>query len=130
MPDPQAQRRAADRFQLLRSLDDPQACADGTFRIVLVRGRHAEHPHDRVSDELLHHAAVALDLGPRHPGVGREHLVHVFGIRRLRGGREPDQVAEERGDDLSLLGNGTDGRVERHGAFRAELEAAFVLEAT
>ena len=127
---PQAQRRAADRFELLRSLDDPQARADGTLRIVLVRGRHAEHPDDRVSDELLHHATVALDLGPRHPGVGREHLVHVFGVRRLRGGREPDQIAEERRDDFALLGDGTDRRAERRGALRAKPEAAFVLEAT
>ena len=100
---PEAQRRAADRFELLRGLDDPQGRADGALRIVLMRCGHAEHPDDRVSDELLHHATVALDLGARHPGVGREHLVHVFGVRPLRGGREPDQIAKERGDDLSLL---------------------------
>ena len=108
-PDAQAERCSADRLELLGVLGDPKSRANRALGVVLVGRRHPEDPDDRIPDELLHHAAVGLDLRPSHRGVGREHLVDVFGIGRLRGGGEPDQVAEERGDDLALLGD-RDGR--------------------
>ena len=69
-----------------------------------------EDPDDRVPDELLHDTAVGVDLCLGHRGVGREHPVDIFGIGRLRRRGEPDQVAEEGGDDLALLGDRTERR--------------------
>ena len=77
-------------------LDDPKPRADRALGVVLVRGRHAEHPDHRVADELLDHPAVRLDLRPGHREVRREHPVDVLGIGRLRRRGEPDQVAEQR----------------------------------
>ena len=51
-------------------LHDRQGRADRPLRIVLVGGRHPEQGHDRVADELLHRAAVALELRAQ-PGVQR-----------------------------------------------------------
>ena len=83
---------------------------DGAFRVVLMREGDPEDPDDRVPDELLHDPAVGVDLCPGHRGVGREHPVDIFGIGRLRRRGEPDQVAEEGGDDLALLATGPEGR--------------------
>ena len=108
-------------------LGDPQAGAHRPLGVVLVRGRHAEHADDRIADELLHDAAVAFDLRPSHLEVAGEHPVDVLGIGRLRERREPDQVAEERRDDLALLPG---GRPQWRAALGTELEAAVSLEST
>ena len=71
--------------------------------VVLVRHGSAEGGHDRVADELLDRAAVALDLLPQAGVVGTDARAHVLGVLLLGGGGEADQVAEEDGDDLPLL---------------------------
>ena len=108
-PDAELQRRSADGLELLGVLADPKARAHRALGVVLVGGGHPEDPDDRIPDELLHHAAVGLDLRPRHREVGGEHPVDVLGVGRLRGGGEPDEVAEQRGDDLAFLGDGAGG---------------------
>ena len=120
---PQAKRRTSQSLQPLRRLHDPEARADRSFRVVLVRGGHAEHAHHRVTDELLDDAAVVLDRGSHHLRVGVEHRVHVLGIRRLRQAREPDQVAEQGRDDLALLRHRPFGNRQRKAALGAELRA-------
>ena len=94
--------------QLGRVLADPERGPDRTLGIVLVGRRDSEHAQDRVADELLHHPAVGLDMAAGHREVHGEHAVDVFGVGSLRGGGEVDEVAEQRRDDLALLG-------ERHG---------------
>ena len=89
--------------QLLDCLQDAQAGADGALRVVLVRDRGAEDGHDRVADELLDRASVALDLLPQPGVVGADAGADVLGVGRFGGGGEADEVAEEDGDDLALL---------------------------
>ena len=84
-------------------LGDPKTGAHGALGVVLVNGRNAEDSEDRVADELLHDSSVGLDVRAGHRSVGGEHLVDVFWISGLRGGGEPDQVAEQRGDHLAFL---------------------------
>ena len=65
-------------------------------------GRAEERQHG-VTDELLHRAAVSLQLGAQPQVIAGEQSAHVLGIELLRARRETDQVAEEHGDDLPLL---------------------------
>ena len=44
-------------IQLLDGLQDPQPRTDRPLSVVAVRDRRAEHRHDGVPDELLHHPA-------------------------------------------------------------------------
>jgi hypothetical protein len=50
--------------ELFDRLQDAEAGADGALGVVLVRHGCSEDRHDRVADELLHCASVALDLLP------------------------------------------------------------------
>ena len=95
IPTRSLQRRSADGLELLGVLADPQARAHGTLWVVLVGGGDPEDPDDGIPDELLDHPAVGLDLRPSYREVVREHLVDVFGVGRLGGRSEPDEVAEQ-----------------------------------
>ncbi len=44
----------------------------GAQRLVLMEHRYAEHGHHRISDELLHRPAVALDDSPHTLEVTRQ----------------------------------------------------------
>ena len=81
---------------------DRERSADGALGVVLVRGRRAEERHDRVADELLDGAAVALELGADALVVGAQDRLDVLRIHRLGLRREPDEVAEDDRDDLAL----------------------------
>ena len=107
-PHLQLERRVC-LVQLLDRLQDPQARPHGPLGVVLVRDRRAEHRHHRVADELLHRPSVALDLLPQARVVGPDPRPHVLRVGALRGGREPDQVAEQHRDDLALLVGGLGG---------------------
>jgi hypothetical protein len=63
------------------------------------------HGHDRVPDELLDRASVALDLVAKHLMEGPKRGPDVLGIRLVRACREPDEVAEEDRDDLAFPGD-------------------------
>ena len=65
--DPQAERCAADGREPLGVLADPERRPDCPLGIVLVGRRHAEHPDDRIADELLDDPAVGLDLRSEPP---------------------------------------------------------------
>jgi hypothetical protein len=51
--------------------------------VVLVHGRHAEHGHHGVADELLDAASVALDNALHALEVGREQCAQPLGIDRF-----------------------------------------------
>ena len=111
--------------QLLDRLQDAEAGPDGALRIVLVCRRGAEDGHDRVPDELLDRAAVALDVLPQAGVVGADAGADVLGVSRFRGGGEADEVAEEDGHDLALLLHGCRRlRGQRRRTERAEGELA------
>ena len=111
--------------QLGDRLQDGERSPHRPLGVVLVRHGRSEDGHDRVADELLHRASVGLDLLSQAGVVGAQACSHVLGVSLLGGSGEPDQVAEEDGDDLSLLEGGASGRLgERRGAERAEGELA------
>jgi hypothetical protein len=128
-PDPDRQVQALGLLQPLERLQDPKAGAHSALGVVLVRDRGAEHGHDRVADELLNRAAVALDVGAQERVVrahGREYVLRIGGLRARR---EPDEVAEQDRDDLALGAGIGGGRLQRAPAFQAELRVAGIVRA-
>ena len=86
-----------------REVADRERCTNSTLRIVVVSRRSAEESHYRVSDELLHRAAVALQVRAHSLVVRAEDRPHVLRVELLGLRSEADEVAEEHGDDLALL---------------------------
>ena len=126
-PDPHRELKPLLQVQLVNRLQDPQAGADGPLGVVLMDDGGTEDRHHRVADELLHRAAVALDL-PAQARVVRPHgRADVLGIGGLRAGCKPDQIAEEDGHELPLFarprGSLPDGRT----AFETEFCSLRVL---
>ena len=113
---------AGDRRQSLDGLDELEPRANRTLGIVLVRRRHAEDGDHGVADELLDRAPVVLDDIARHSVVTAQQGVDVLRVGVLAERRRSDQVAEQGGHDLALLGVGGGGG-ERGAALAAELEA-------
>ena len=104
-PHVQAEGRVG-RVQLAQGVSGGYRRAHAALGVVLVRQRGAEERHDGVADELLHGAAVALELGLHAGVVRREHSADVLGVELLGAAGEPDQVGEQHGDDLALLEDG------------------------
>ena len=96
----------------LHGVDEVEARADRALGVVLVRDRGAPQGHDRVADELLDAAAVALDDVGRELEVGRQELPDRLGVPALGQRREADEVGEQHRDQASL----GDGPVDRRGA--------------
>ena len=103
-------------------VDEPKRAAHGPLGVVLVRLREAEHGEHGVADELLDGAAVLLDEPPRQGVVLLQEAVDQLVVGGLGVGGEADEVAEQGGDDLALLGESPWGR-QAGAAIRAELEA-------
>ena len=88
--------------QAAHRVDQVERGAHGALGIVLARDRRAPHGHDRVADELLDRAAVALDDLAREVEVARQGLAHVLRVAVLGEGREADQVGEQDRDETPL----------------------------
>src|SRR6266511_2487631 len=58
------------------------------LRIVLVRDRRAEERHHRITDVLLHRAAVVLELAPDVLPIRSNECADVLWIHSLRARRE------------------------------------------
>src|SRR5439155_3576665 len=118
---------------LVQVRDRFQDCEPRPYRplsVVLVRHRSAAHGHDRVSDELLDRAAVALDLLPHTRVVRTDSGAYVLRVLLLRGGGKANQVAEENAHELPLLERRRPyGFRERRGALVAEFRPLGVLRA-
>ena len=96
--------------------------------VVLVGKRHAEHGDDRVSDEFLHAAAVALG-GRAHLGeVALQDRAKQFWIVALSETGRSDEIAEE--SRHGPAGLGRRGGFQRSGALLAELRAVAVFVST
>ena len=95
--------------------------------IVLVCHWRAEHGHHGITDELLDRPSEGLDPLPRTSVIRREARLHFLGIRRLRSGREADEVAEEHGHDLALSCAGSGSWRKRGCAEAAELETLRIV---
>ena len=68
-----------------------------------MRDGHAEDGHDRVADELLDRAAVALDGAAGGGEVAVEHAPQRLGVERLRELGRLDEVGEKDRDRLAPL---------------------------
>ncbi len=106
--------RVVALVQLGDPLSDGQRSADGALGIVLAGGRRAKDGHHGVADELLHRAAVALELEADALVVAGEDRSDVLGVELFRLRREADEIGEEDADDLPLFprprGFGSQGR--------------------
>ena len=98
------ERAAVRTRHAVERLDEAQAGAHGSLGVVFVHSRHAEHADHGVADELLDGAAVSLDHTARSSVVLPQDGVDVLRIGALAHRGEGDEIAEEGGDDLALLG--------------------------
>jgi hypothetical protein len=89
--------------QLGDSLPDRERCADGALGVVLMGFRRAEKRENCVAAELLEGASVGLELTADTCVVRSHERPHVLGIEVLGASGRPDEVDEDRGDDLSFL---------------------------
>ena len=100
---PRPQLRRADLVPQRRDRrDEIERRAHGPLSVVLGRGRRPPHGHHRVSDELLHRAAVQLDQPPARIEVARKKVSHLLRVTGLRQRREPDQIREQHRDEPPL----------------------------
>jgi hypothetical protein len=97
-------------------------------RVVLVHLGNAEDGHDRVTDELLHHASVALQDLAQRGVVARHQFPQHFRIAALAERGRPHEVAEENRDRLAGPGRQLNG--ESGPAVSAEAETVRALLAT
>ena len=111
---------------LLGPVANGECRADRALGVVAVGRRRAEDAHDRVADELLDRAAVALELLADALVVRREDRADVLRIELLGTSGEADEVDEQDGDDAALLA-GPPGLGERRAARVAELREVGVL---
>ena len=75
------------------------------MRVLLLGPVKAEHGHHGVADELLDDAAVGLDVLVPANEVGVDDGADVLGIELLGQHREVDEIGEQDGDELALLGH-------------------------
>jgi hypothetical protein len=95
--------------------------------VVLVGDRRSEHGHDCVANELLHRAAVSLELRAQARVVRLEKRANLLRVHALCARREADEVGEEHRDDLTLLAKLAGVSGEWGGASVAEASAGRVL---
>src|SRR6185436_7601475 len=82
---------------------DRKRGADGALGVVLVRNGCTEERHHGVADELLHCAAVALQLLAQPGVVGRKRCTDILRVEPLRLRGEAYEVGKEHADDLPFL---------------------------
>jgi hypothetical protein len=82
---------------------DGQRGPDCPLGVVLVRDRRPKHRHDRVADELLHRAAVALEHRSEVAVIRLKKPSHLLRVHSLRARGEADEVGEQHRDDLAFL---------------------------
>ena len=83
--------------------DDPQTRTNGSFRIVLVRGRSPEDRQHAVAREVLHVAVERLDRDHHAGDRLAHHELEFLGVQPFTERRRADQVGEDRGDDPTFL---------------------------
>ena len=89
--------------------EELQGGPDRSLGVVLVARRRSPDGHDRVPDELLDRAAVALDDPAGQLEVPRQEIPHLLGIAVLGERREAHEVCEEHRDEPALGDRGGGG---------------------
>jgi hypothetical protein len=92
------------RVQNGQSFAHPQGRPQGPGGVILVGGRHPEHRHHRIADELLDRPLLRLDLPAHGREVGAHDLLEVLGVQVLAQRGRPGDVGEQHGHELALLG--------------------------
>ncbi len=92
-------------------------------RIVLVGRRHAERGHHGVADELLHRAALGLDLLAHAAEVGGHDVAKLLGVQPFAQRGRPGHVGEQHAHDPSFLGRDLDRFLDRGSTGGAEAGA-------
>ncbi len=106
--------------ELVERVAHAQGGADRPMGILLLGCAHAEHGHHGVADELLDDAAVGLDVLVPAQEVGVDDRADVLGVELLRQHGEVDEVGEQDGDELALLGDGAADELGALGEQRPE----------
>jgi hypothetical protein len=88
-------RNAGRQAQLGDRIHQIQRRPDRPLGILLGRHRRTPYRHHRITDELLHHTAVAADDRRRDLEVAAQQLADILRVTNLRHRREPDQVHEQ-----------------------------------
>jgi hypothetical protein len=132
-PGPDLQRDAEARLEVgvhaFQAPPHPQCRTECPRRVVLVSGGNAERRHDRIADELLHRAALRLDLLAHGLEVGGEDLLQPFRIQLLAERRRAGHVREQDRDQPSFLAGGDVLLQERRTAAGTEPAALRALGA-
>jgi hypothetical protein len=115
--------------QLANRVADRQRRPHGALGIVLVRDGRPEQRHHRVAAELLERSSEPLELRTHARVIRGDHRLHVLGIEPLGAGGRADQVGEDDGDELPLLGRNRRSRSgrDRRAAREAETRLVGVL---
>ena len=121
---------AAFDSELREGLTHPDCRPAGPQGVVLMCKRRPEDGHDRVADELLDRAAVALDdrLHPRE--VAGKQRTYCLRVGRLPERRRADDVAEENRHDLAARGSAHDYRCPAVGAKLERLSGLVAANST
>ncbi len=104
-PDPQAEMAPAPGFvgdQPADGLLHGGGCADGPLRVVLVRGRRAEHGHDAVAGEIVDPSADLGDIAGERGEYPVGDLADPLGVEILGPRGEVREVTEQDGDHPAL----------------------------
>jgi hypothetical protein len=88
---------------LLDLVPDADRGADGTLRVVLVRGRRAEEREHPVAGEILDRAAERLDRGDDPRDRLADDQLQLLGIEPFGERRGSDQVREHRRHHTALV---------------------------
>ncbi len=107
MPVPEGRGDTALAFELLVQLRQARTHLDGRFDgaegVVFVRNRDPESGHDRVADELVDRAAVALEHRMHFLEVALHDAANRFRIQLLAQARGARDVREDDGDGFPRL---------------------------
>src|SRR6266511_3832476 len=89
--------------QLVNGLDDAQGGSDSPLGVIAVCDRHTEHGDHSIADELLDLPTEVLDLAANAGVIWTEGGPDILRISAIRTIGEPDEIAEEDGDEPPLF---------------------------
>ena len=70
--------------------------------VVLLRNRRPPHRHHRITNELLHRAAIQRNKPAARVEIARQKLTHLLRIPRLRQPRKTNQIREQHRHQTTL----------------------------
>ena len=123
-PDADPQPRLLPSLQLGEPRLNLERRPASTQRIVLIRPRHPEHPHHRITDELLDRTTVTLQRPTRRVVIRPHQLKHRLRVQPLGQLGRPRQVTEHRRDQPAPV----DRRSQRRTTGTTEPVTSRILE--